>query len=75
MKSIRLECKAKQMVRFARHGINEVCVVERKSIVLHGTELSSPQSSSIREMDGDNILVITSLPQVASRFLAAENCK
>ena len=38
-----------KMVRFARHGTNEVCGVECKSAVFYGTELSNPQSSSIGE--------------------------
>ena len=56
------------MVRFARHGTNEVCGVECKSAVFYGTELSNPQSSSIREMYRGNILEGISLPQAASRF-------
>ena len=56
------------MVRFARHGTNEVCGVECKSAVFYGTELSNPQSSSIGEMYRGNILEGISLPQAASRF-------
>ena len=51
------------MVRFARHGTNEVCGVECKSAVFYGTELSNPQSSSIGEMYRGNILEGISLPQ------------
>ena len=57
-----------KMVRFARHGTNEVCGVECKSAVFYGTELSNPQSSSIGEMYRGNILEGISLPQAASRF-------
>ena len=56
------------MVRFARHGTNEVCGVKCKSAVFYGTELSNPQSSSIGEMYRGNILEGISLPQAASRF-------
>ena len=56
------------MVRFARHGTNEVCGVECKSAVFYGTELSNPQSSSIGELYRGNILEGISLPQAASRF-------
>ena len=31
-----------KMVRFARHGTNEVCGVKCKSSVFYGTELSNP---------------------------------
>ena len=31
-----------KMVRFARHGTNEVCGVKCKSAVFYGTELSNP---------------------------------
>ena len=57
-----------KMVRFARHGTNEVCGVECKSAVFYGTELSNPQSSSIGELYRGNILEGISLPQAASRF-------
>ena len=57
-----------KMVRFARHGTNEVCGVKCKSAVFYGTELSNPQSSSIGEMYRGNILEGISLPQAASRF-------
>ena len=56
------------LVRFARHGTNEVCGVECKSAVFYGTELSNPQSSSIGELYRGNILEGISLPQAASRF-------
>ena len=32
----------RNLVRFARHGINEVCGVKCKSSVFYGTELSNP---------------------------------
>ena len=57
-----------KLVRFARHGTNEVCGVECKSAVFYGTELSNPQSSSIGELYRGNILEGISLPQAASRF-------
>ena len=57
-----------KMVRFARHGTNEVCGVKCKSSVFYGTKLSNPQSSSIGEMYRGNKLEGISLPQAASRF-------